>query len=286
MPIKASANPARRWEIKLEGPSRRIALVGLIVVLLLAVAIGVTLWRYGVASSKYDDAQHKGATVGLIETASDNLLDASASVNSMAVGRTTGQLPLLQRLQQSFAENIGQAAQIAPTAAKLALITRTLSHSRALFSQAERGVLPASGTPRIGAAVRTFDTLLNQTGSSLDPLNSTGRAQALQARTDARSTAGAARTIALITAGITALVTILLLAYVVRLIGRLFDRIRSTAERLSGAATEMRASAAESASATSEQSAAIAQVASTIEELDATAGVIADNARAGTAASG
>jgi methyl-accepting chemotaxis protein len=284
LPIEESANPVRRWGIKLEGPSRRIALVGLIVVLLLGVAVGVTLWRYGVASSKYDDALHKDATVGLIETASDNLLDASASVSTMAVGRTTGQLPLLQSLEQAYDKNIAQAAQIAPTAAKLALVTRTLSNGRALFSQAERGVLPASGTPRIGAAVRAFDALLSQAGSSLDPLNSAGRAQASQAQADARSTAAAARTIALITAGITALVTILLLAYVVRLIGRLFDRIRSTAERLSGAATELRASAAESASATSEQSAAIAQVASTIEELDATAGVIADNARAGTAA--
>jgi methyl-accepting chemotaxis protein len=284
LPTKESANPARRWGIKLEGPSRRIALVGLIVVLLLSVAIGVTLWRYDVASSKYDDALHKGATVGLIETASDNLLDASASVNLMAVGRTSGQLPLLQSLEQSFDKNIDQAARIAPTAAKLALITSTLNDGRAVFTQAEREVLPASGTPRIGAAVRAFVVLLDQAGTSLDPLNSVGRAQASQARTDARRTAGAARTIALITAVITALVTILLLAYVVRLIGRLFDRIRSTAERLSEAATEMRASAAESASATSEQSAAIAQVAATIEELDATAGVIADNARAGTTA--
>jgi methyl-accepting chemotaxis protein len=57
-----------------------------------------------------------------------------------------------------------------------------------------------------------------------------------------------------------------------------------TAQRLSGAATDLRASVAESAAASSEQSAAIAETASTIEELDATAGVIADNARAGTAA--
>ena len=77
----------------------------------------------------------------------------------------------------------------------------------------------------------------------------------------------------------TALLIVLLIAYVVRLLDRLFDRIRLTAQRLSGAATDLRASAAESAAASSEQSAAIAETASTIEELDATAGVIADNAR-------
>jgi methyl-accepting chemotaxis protein len=270
--------------IRLEGPSRRIALVGLVIVLLLAVAIGVTLWREGVAQSKYRQALSKDATVGLIETATDNLLDTSASVSSMAVGATGNQLAVLKQLQRSFDANIARAALIAPTAAKRALVAKTLSDGRALFTQAERGVLPASGTPRIAAAVRTFDVLLNQVGSPLDPLNNLGRTQAAQAQASANSTASAARTIALITALATALFTILLVAYVVRLIDRLFDRIRSTAERLSGAAADMRASAAESASAASEQSAAIAETASTIEELDATASAIADNARAGTAA--
>ena len=72
--------------IKLEGPSRRIALVGLVIVLLLGVVIGVTLWREGVADSKYREALRKDATLGFIATASDNLLDTSASVNVMAVG--------------------------------------------------------------------------------------------------------------------------------------------------------------------------------------------------------
>lgn len=247
-------------------------------------AIGVTLWRYGVASSKYDDALHKAATAGLIQSADDNLLDASASVSAMAVGHTANQLALLQQRQLSFSKNITRSSQIAPTAAKHALVTNALRAGRALFDQADRGVLPAAGTPRISAAVRVFSARLNQVAVPLDALTSTGRTEALQAQSTAESTTSSARTIVLITAVVTALLTILLLGYVVRLIDRLFDRIRSTAELLSGAAAEMRSSAAESAAATSEQSAAIAQVASTIEELDATAGVIADNARAGTAA--
>jgi hypothetical protein len=39
----------------------------LVIVLLLGVAIGVTLWREGVASGKYRAALHKDATVGLID---------------------------------------------------------------------------------------------------------------------------------------------------------------------------------------------------------------------------
>jgi methyl-accepting chemotaxis protein len=270
--------------IRLEGPSRRIALVGLVIVLLLGVAIGVTLWREGVANGKYRAALHKDATIGLIETASDNLLDASASVSAMAVGTSANQLPLLQGLQRSFDAQIQQAGRIAPSAAKSAVVTKTLSDGAAVYTQAERGVLPAANSPRIGGAVRTFNVALNQVGVPLDALSRLVRTQAAQAQSSADSTANAARTVALITAFVTALLIILLIAYVVRLINRLFDRIRLTAQRLSGAATDLRASVAESAAASSEQSAAIAETASTIEELDATAGVIADNARAGTAA--
>jgi methyl-accepting chemotaxis protein len=270
--------------IRLEGPSRRIALVGLVIVLLLGVAIGVTLWREGVANGKYRAALHKDATVGLIETATDNLLDTSAAVSAMAVGVSSNQLPLLDRLHQSFNAQIEQVARIAPSPAKHALVIKTLSDGAAVFGQAERGVLPATNSPRIGVAVRAFNVLLNRVGVPLDALNSLGRTEAVQARSSAGSTASSARTIALVTALATALLIILLIAYVVRLINRLFDRIRLTAQRLSGAATDLRASVAESAAASSQQSAAIAETASTIEELDATAGVIADNARAGTAA--
>ena len=270
--------------IRLEGPSRRIALVGLVIVLLLGVAIGVALWREGVAASKYREALHKDATVGLIETATDNLLDASASVSAMAVGVSSNQLPVLERLRRSFNAQIELAGRIAPSPAKQALVVKTLSDGAAVFTQAERGVLPAVNSPRIGRAVRAFNVLLNRVAVPLDALNRLGRTQAAQAQASADSTASAARTIAIITALITALLIVVLIAYVVRLIDRLFDRIRLTAQRLSGAAADMRASAAESAAASSEQSAAIAETASTIEELDATAGVIADNARAGTAA--
>jgi methyl-accepting chemotaxis protein len=270
--------------LRLEGPSRRIALVGLVIVLLVGVAIGVTLWREGVADSKYREALRKDATADLIATANDNLLDASAAVSGMAIGTSSNQLPALQRLRQSFNAQIEQIDRIAPSAAKHALVVKTLSDGAAVFNQAERRVLPAINTPRMGDAVRTFDVLVKRVGLPLDPLDALARAQASQAQSSADSTASAARTIAIITALATVLLIVLLIAYVVRLLNRLFDRIRLTAQRLSGAATDLRASAAESAAASSEQSAAIAETASTIEELDATAGVIADNARAGTAA--
>jgi methyl-accepting chemotaxis protein len=270
--------------LQVAGPGRRIVAMFGGIVLLLALAIGVTLWRYGVADGKYRDALQKDRTHALVKQANDNLLDAGASVNLMAVGVSADQLGALQQLRDAFDATVRHAAEIAPSAAKRVLIGKILSDGEALFAQAERGVLPAVGTPRIGAAVRAYDTLLRSLGGPLDALNAGADTESTQAQSAARSAASTARTIALLTAGATALLTVLLLGYVVRLIGRLLERLRSTAERLAGAAAEMRASAADSASATSEQSAAIAEAASTIEELDATAAVIADNARAGTAA--
>ena len=221
----------------------------------------------------------------MVEHADDALLDAVAAVNSVAVGSSRGgQLSTLQHLQRSFAATVRRTALIAPSAAKRALIGQTLLASQAMFSQAEDRVLPAAGTSRVDPTVRAFDASLKHLRAQLDTLAAAGQAEAAQAQSVAAGNARGARKIALVTALATALLTVLLLAYVVRLIDRLFDRIGSTAHRLTGAAAEMRASAAESAAATNQQSAAIAEAASTIEELDATAGVIADNARAGTAA--
>jgi methyl-accepting chemotaxis protein len=75
------------------------------------------------------------------------------------------------------------------------------------------------------------------------------------------------------------LVTLLLAIYSVRLVGRLFERVRGTAGRLTAAGKDMRASAKEAAAATTEQSAAISQVAATIDELSATSASIAENAQ-------
>ena len=268
----------------LEGPARRIAAAGLAVVLMLGVAIGVTLWRYGVANSQYQDALRKSQTIGLVERATDKLVDVSTNVNVLAVGRASDQLATFHELHGIFNGAMGESAKIAPSATKTTLLAQISAGANALFAQAERGVLPAAGRPRVAAEVRLYNTRLSELETPLDALRDTAKAEASHAQAAASSAASDARTIALITAGLAVVLALFLIAYIVRLIGRLFDRIRATAGSLAEAATEMRAAAAESASATSQQSAGIAEAASTIEELDATAAVIADNARAGTSA--
>jgi methyl-accepting chemotaxis protein len=269
-----------------EGPARRIAVAGLFVVVLLSLAIGVTLWRYGVADSKYSNALKKDETIRRVSHATDKLVDLGTVVNLLATApkQAPEQLATVRQLQGEFDTAIEEGAHTAPSARKTELAALILTRSRALFSRVEGGVIPASGTPRVDAEVATYKTLLAQVEPVLDALVTSAESDSLQAQAAAKSTASDAKTIALTATGLALVLACLLVAYVMRLVGRLFDRIRQTAGELAAAATEMRAAAAESASATSQQSAGIAEAASTIEELDATAAVIADNARAGTSA--
>jgi methyl-accepting chemotaxis protein len=271
------------------------------VVLMLGVAIGVTLWRYSVANSKYTDALRKSQTIVLVERATDKLVDVSTTVNVLAVSTPTDQLATLHQVHGVFNGAMSESALIAPNATKKALLAQISTASDALFAQVEHGVFSAAGTPRVASEVRSYNGLLTELEKPLDGLRDTAKAEAARAQADASGAASDARMIALITGLLVACGALLAAISASRVVGRQFnqidaqvdhikrqvshiDRIRVTAGSLARAATEMRAAAAESASATSQQSAGIAEAAATIEELDATAAVIADNARAGTTA--
>jgi uncharacterized coiled-coil DUF342 family protein len=290
-------------QIRALRPGQRIgAMIGLVVVLL-GVAIGVTLWRYGVADAKYRDALKKGETVKQVLHATDKLVDVGTAATVLASTATgaTDQLATLRQLRGEFDTAIRLGVHTAPSAHKSELQAQILSASAALFGELETRVVPTAGTPRVDAGVQTYKSLLSQLEPPLDELSVTAESDAQRAQTAASGAASDASTIALITGLLAGLAAMLVAVYATRVIGRQFDqidghmdhitrqvqhidRIRQTAGELAEAAMEMRAAAAESASATSQQSAGIAEAASTIEELDATAAVIADNARAGTSA--
>jgi methyl-accepting chemotaxis protein len=291
-----------KLKLQLEGPGGRvIAMIGAIV-LLLAVAVGVSLWRFGVADGKYQDALREDRTIGFVETATDKLVDVGNTVGVLAVGRGTGgELSELRVKHSEFDAAVNKTLTIVPTAEETRLVGQILAAGAALFAQTEHGVLPAAGTPRVGAAVKTYDARLTALETPLDALKAEAQAVASDAHAQATASASDARTVAVITGILAALGALLVAVYAARVIGRQFRlidgqvrhidlqiaqiaQIRVTAGQLAVAAGEMRAAAAESAAATSQQSAAIAEAAATIEELDATAAVLADNARAGTTA--
>jgi methyl-accepting chemotaxis protein len=279
--------------------NRIVGLIGLIVVLV-GIATGVTLWRYGAAESldRSADAESRAElTAERAQTAlaeQRGLVDAygsdkdPADLRGLATARRTLQTALAGLSRVSEPRDHAEIRSIAKQA-------RTLD---ALF---EAKVVPVAGTPRFDTGVMPFADAVGRVSKRLDAFARLSAEEAEESR--AAATAGQRRATQVAVAGglLVLLLALSVAVYSRRLVRRLFGQIedglalvdrqlahigdvRATAEALSRAASEMRASAAESASATSEQSAAIAEVAATIEELNATAGSIADSARAGTTA--
>src|SRR5262249_8229657 len=145
-------------------------------------------------------------------------------------------------------------------------------------------VVPVAGTPAFDTGVKPFSDQVAKVERQLDAFISSTGEEAAAAEAAANSDAQNARVISIVAALIAILALIGVEIYVVRLTGRLFDSIRSSAAGLTQVANEMVAATTEASTATNEQSAAVSQVASTAEELQATAVSIADNAKAGSTA--
>jgi methyl-accepting chemotaxis protein len=113
----------------------------------------------------------------------------------------------------------------------------------------------------------------------LDAVAAADRQTAATLQSAAQSSAHWARIIGFLIGGLAILMVLALAVYVIRLVGRLLERIRMTSGQLGGAANEMRAAMSEAAAATTQQSAAISEVAVTIEEMSASSAAIAENAQ-------
>jgi len=149
---------------------------------------------------------------------------------------------------------------------------------------AEDVVVPAVGTASLRPAMRRYRTETAQVQTRADALARSLRVDAAARQEVASDAGGQARILALVLGLVVLAVATVLMLYVVRLIGGLFERIRGTVAGLRASAGEMRAAAAQAAATTAEQSAAIAQVTAAAEELSATAGAIADSAHSGAQA--
>jgi methyl-accepting chemotaxis protein len=285
---------------KLQRPANRIvALVG-VIVLLVALTVGVTLWRFDASTASNDRALTASQAEVYVQEGRTALAREAGLVDAYGGDKDPADLRGLSTVR-------GQL-----TTAGVALLkiihgpvrASALSLGPAVIALGvdfTRKVVPVAGTPQFDRGVKPFEQKLSAVQTRLDALNGTFEAEAAEARSAARGSSASGRLIGLLMGGLAVLAALLVAWYARRLIVRLFkrigaqleqidgqlrhiDRVRESASALAGAAAEMHASTAESAAATTEQSAAIAQVSSTIEELSATAGTIAERTRAGTAA--
>ena len=278
---------------------RIMALVGLLVVLL-SLAIGVTVWRYGAAEHRDAHARAERHAELMAERAHTALAHQNGLADAYGADKDPEDLVGLKAARADLERSLA-ALEDAPERADRLEAASILDEARALDRLFEKIVVPVAGTPQFDDGVKPFADAVDKLEARLTEFGRESASESRESEAAAMAGKDQARLIAIIAGLLASLIAVGVALYARREIARLFGRIgdqfglinrqlvhigqiRATASSLAQSATEMRASATESASATTEQSAAIAQIAATIEELKATAASIADNTRAGTAA--
>ncbi len=264
---------------RLSGPTRRIAIAGAVIVVLVGMAVGVTLWRYGASTSKYESTLKNTATVAETAQARTAVYDILNAARPLATSTSAAGVATLRQA----------GAELDPQLASLVHRTTDAPVEQAALARArtEDGALGATiatlsqnaGTPAAAAEVDRIARLLDRVDHQLDVVVAQENAQNLSDRRSAQASNRSALLLSLLVGGLAMLCTALLTVYVVRLTGSLLRRIRTTSSTLTEATNEMRAATLEAAAATSQQSAAISEVAATLEELSASAAAIAENAQ-------
>jgi methyl-accepting chemotaxis protein len=262
----------------LQGPARRVAIAGGLIVLLLVAAVGIMLWRYGAAMSLARDALAKETAVAVSGGANDFLVERVLLIGPDR-RLDAAQLSQLHAEQQGFQQAIGQRL---PTlrgygGADVALRARVLTGNDKLMALGN-SVLPRLGTGSAVQGVAAYFAQLRSVKQSLDALVVEDQQQSNAADARASSAESSAQLAGIVVGLLALLATLGLVVYMVRLLRRVFGRLSAVVPRLNEASIEMRTSIQEAAAATNEQSASIAQAAATIDELGATAGSIAANA--------
>jgi methyl-accepting chemotaxis protein len=264
---------------RLSNPTRRIALAGALIVLLVGGAIGVTLSRFGDSTTKYE------ATVKNIHTVA-----ATAEARTAVYDILNGARPLASSSSPANIITLREDdVELEPVLVSLTNLTTddaveqaALGRARAIAAELQSAVstlTQSAATPAAGAQVTHISHLLDSVDHELDVVVAQENAQDQSDLHSAKAAANSALVFSLIVGALAMLAAALLTTYSVRLTGRLLARIRATSGTLTRATSEMREATLEAAAATSEQSAAISQVAATLEELSASAAAIAENAQ-------
>lgn len=264
---------------RLGGPTRRIAIAGALIVVLVAGAIGVTLWRYGASTAKYEATLKNAATIAKTTEARTAVYDILNAARPLTV---SGSAANINALHEASAELDSTLVSLTRATSDTPLEQRTLGHARAVA--ATLGATSATleqnaGTPAAAAEVDRIASLLDGVDHQLDVVVATENAQDQSDQRSAKATSSSALLLSLLAGALAMLGAALLTVYTLRLTRRLLAQIRTTSSTLTEATSEMRAATLEAAAATSQQSAAISEVAATLEELSASAAAIAENAQ-------
>jgi hypothetical protein len=272
--------------VKLGGPTRRIALASVVILLLVAGAVTATISRYEHALAKSESAFQARSEEVRAGQASTALWQEREAMNEYAVISVDVILQEITDAHAAFikatsglgSDDPGEALAVTQAqAANEAFVAVFTSWREGRGSGEARGLFDAlSGAePRVTASLARLLTIYRHKVAADEGVVSSTNRQAL--------------VFALI-GGFLALGGVIIFAlYAVRLVRRITDRealltqladqTRSSIGVLSGVAQELRAAALTAQATTTEQSSAVAETSATMEELAAAATSIADNAR-------
>jgi methyl-accepting chemotaxis protein len=281
-------------------PARRIVLASVGVLLLLAVAASLSIWRYQHAIGMKDSARLALGESQQVERAGTAFWHERESANEYLLVATPSVLSEIVVQRAAFDGATAGLGRDAASEATLVAQARAANHAFvSTFEQNRTGAGDDTSARRIAnlIAVSLMNTREADVRNPLDALQRFYAHEAAQRQGAATSAADQALIASLIAGAITLLGGIAFVAFALRLVNRIAEReaslqdqvrkttsmivqVRMTASVLGGVANELRAAAGQSAAATAQQSAAVAETSATIEELAATATAIADNARA------
>ena len=256
-----------------QNPARAVAISGALIIVLIASAVGVSVWRFSAAQHSYDRVGDQAAgTLVVLGGLRQNMLDRSRAVITFYAEGKPAELAKLPTLERQFDALIVDAQlhgdRLGTAPANFVALRRL---NRRVAVTGNELIAARAARPDLGPVNAATDALDNQ-------LTQFAAAEARQvpslvsaARRDVRT----ARLVAIIAGLVAALLTLGLVLYVLHVLRRLLDGVGSSARTLTEAVTDMRATTQESASALAEQSAAVAEVAATAEELSAAASSIA-----------
>ncbi|MGH2939799.1 MAG: hypothetical protein ACRDPE_16940, partial [Solirubrobacterales bacterium] len=264
-------------DMRLQGPAKRIAVAITALVILVALAVGIAIWRYSVANDAHSEALSVAQAQFYGQQIRTTITDEGGTADAYGGDADPADLSDLAGIKQEFRQALDSLRHSAGLdAGDAATVEQIEAGQQQLEKTFHDKLKPVAGTPNFDEGVLPYQAQVETLENQIDAFNRGLAARAADASSNADSTASGARTVAIIAAILAILLAIALGVYVVRLVNRLVNRISAAAMVLAPMAREMEAAIAETATATSEQSSAVAEAAATAEELTATATSIAD----------
>ncbi|MDX6666806.1 MAG: hypothetical protein QOK04_186, partial [Solirubrobacteraceae bacterium] len=205
-----------------DGPARRIAIAGVATVVLVALAVSLTLWRYGAAVNSDRAALAESRVQFAAEQARTALERKLSTVQAYAGDGDVTELPDLKQTGRALdAALLKLRNQGANDERERSQVDAVIASTRTLDPVFSSKVVPVAGTPRFDEGVKFY---LVEQAKVADGLDRFARARATEASagaSTASSDAHSAKVLAIIVGAIAALAAIVAALYSSRLVARL-----------------------------------------------------------------